>query len=345
MLTDAPVKELVATSNISDYPQLRHCTFVERNDTDKILMVVGQEYFEITEDFGPREQFLEVKRYLDGRHSIEEISRITGVLAEDIQSMVKTFTEMGLMRHEEPVDRLLKNSFLRRVEDSCVMWSRQIGYHRLYRLLERQEARQEVFLGLLIETYHYVKSAPEHIGIALAHCKNPYWKELLTQYLVEEYDHAELILQALENLGCPRQHIIDAHPIIGAMSLIHMLCEIGRKSTLGYLACTQLFEARREEFEVARNEFERICAGYGYDPKAVKPLIDHMRGDVIAAHSNLLAEALRDEQFVEAKEAHYAVNNLHDLKHAFDQFHDQVLQYYADISNYIPRLRVDYFSL
>ena len=57
------------------------------------------------------------------------------------------------------------------------------------------------------------------------------------------------------------------------------------------------------------------------------------------------SDALAGQEFIDAREAHHAVNCMHDLKHAYDQLHDQVLQYYSDISNYIPRLRVDYFSL
>ncbi len=56
-------------------------------------------------------------------------------------------------------------------------------------------------------------------------------------------------------------------------------------------------------------------------------------------------EALRGRACVPAAQAHRAVNNLHDLKHSFDQYHFGIIGYYSDISNYIPRLKVDYFSL
>jgi hypothetical protein len=36
---------------------------------------------------------------------------------------------------------------------------------------------------------------------------------------------------------------------------------------------------------------------------------------------------------------------MHDLKHSFDQYNDNIIVYYSDVSNYIPRLKVDYFSL
>lgn len=327
-----------------EYPRLRHCTFVKRDDNN-MYMIVGQDYFDLTQDFGPIEKFLEVKSYFDGRHSIKEISERTGVSYDDIRAIVETFDELGLMRREEPTDLIPVESFLRKVEDSCVMWKRQIGFHLLYRQLFDGEAHKRVFVGLFQETYHYVKAAPKHISVAIAHCKNDAWERLLNDYFIDECSHSELILKTLENLGVRRERAVDAHPIIGTMSLVNMLCEIGRNSTLAYLACTRLFEATREDAADAENAWKEIAGRYEVDVKALEPFLNHMRGDVVSDHGSLFAQALAGEKYVDAKEAHYAVNCLHDLKHSYDQFHDQVIQYYSDISNYVPRLKVDYFSL
>ncbi len=211
--------------------------------------------------------------------------------------------------------------------------------------LERKEVRKEVFLGFILEVYHYVKSAPKHVSVALNNCKDPHSEAILTEYFVEEYDHSGLILDSLEKLGIQRDRAIEAHPIIGTMSLINMLCEIGRQSTLAYIACTSLFEARKEDFESAKQEMCNIAELYGYKASDVESVIEHMRGDVMAGHNSMLVEALENVEYIDANEAHYAVNCIHDLKHSFDQFHDQIIQYYSDNSNYIPRLKVDYFSL
>lgn len=328
----------------TEYPRLRHCTFVKRDDA-AMYMIVGQDYFDLTQDFGPIEKFLEVKSYFDGRHSIKEISERTGVSYDDIKGIVDTFSELGLMRCEEPVDLIPVDSFLQRVEDSCVMWKRQIGFHGLYRQLYEGTVGKRVFTGVFQETYHYVKAAPKHIAVAIAHCKNSYWEKLLTEYFIDESNHAELILKTLENLGVEPDRAQAAHPIIGTMSLVNMLCEIGRTSTLAYLASTRLFEATREDAVEAQKAWEEIAARYGVEAKAIEPFLDHMRGDVISNHGSLFAQALQEENYIDAKEAHYAVNCLHDLKHSYDQFHDQIIQYYSDISNYVPRLKVDYFSL
>lgn len=308
-------------------------------------MIVGRNYFELKEEEGSREQFLHIKRYFDGRHSVNEISRLTGASEQSIIGIIDAFDEMGLLRQEEPDELIPVGKFIERVKDSCVMWSRQIGYHRLFGLLHEGRVRKEVFIGLVLETYHYVKSASKHISTALAHSSDDRLSKILAEYLTEEYDHDKLILESLKRMGMPEEHVIHAHPIIGTMSLINMLCEIGRQSTLAYFACTTLFESRQEDFDSAKNDLEYIGSLYGYGADVLEPIIQHLRADVSADHINLLEEALEKREFIAAADAHFAVNCLHDLKHSFDQFHDQVIQYYSDISNYIPRLKVDYFSL
>lgn len=328
-----------------EYPRLRHCTFFVPADGSPTLMIVGRNHFELNQEEGDLKTFLNLKRYLDGRHSIEDISRITGVKEEDVRGIVQTFNEHGLLRATGALESIATDVFAKQIDESCAMWAQQIGFHRLFSGLEQQTVRREVFMGLIMETYHYVKSASKHIATAIAHCNDPAFEPILSQYFAEEWNHSGFLLETLENMGVPREQVESAHPIIGTWSLINNMCEIARADTLSYLACTALFEAREDNADLAADSLRRIATAYGYPDGCVEPLISHMRLDVEAGHKGLLEEALEHRGSVTPAEAHRAVNNLHDLKHAYDQFHDQIVLYYSDISNYIPRLKVDYFSL
>jgi pyrroloquinoline quinone (PQQ) biosynthesis protein C len=308
-------------------------------------MIVGRNQYEIGEEVGSLTKLLEIKRYFDGRHSIEEIAGITDVPIHDILRIVITFNRLGLLRKESTNSDIPTGAFIDQVASSCCMWRRQIGFHQLFGKLERVEVRPEVFVGLILETYHYVRAATHHISTAISHCGDPDMRSLLGQYLDQEHDHYELFIDALGRMGLERDQVVAAHPIIGTMSLINILCEIGRQNTLAYIACTSLIEARDEDVEGAKETIQRMAILHGFDKSVVQPLVSHMEGDVQAGHNSMLKKALARASSVNAKDAHCAVNCLHDLKHSFDQFHDQVLMYYSDISNYIPRLTVDYFSL
>ncbi|MGW1073038.1 iron-containing redox enzyme family protein [Streptomyces sp. NPDC002537] len=328
-----------------EYPRLRHCTFKWESDDAPMLMIVGKEYFELTEEFGSREQFLGIKRYFDGRHSIARIVERTGVDEASVRQIAETFDELGLLHRPEPLACVPGPAFVEQIEASCDMWGRQIGFHNLFAGLESGELRGEVFMGMILETYHYVKSAPKHIATAIAHCTDDRLIPLLSRYFTEEYNHAGMLLQSLKKMGLPKEHILDAHPVIGTWSLINNLCEIARQDTLSYIACTTLFEARADDFEEGAESLRKAARTAGYPEACAEPLITHMRIDVEAGHAGLLDEAVDILGDVPADRAHRAVNNLHDLKHSYDQFHDGIVQYYSDIANYIPRIKVDYFHL
>lgn len=328
-----------------DFPRLRHCTFVSRDSTDSILMVVGRKYFELQGLVGTTEKLMELKRYLDGRHSIHEISILTGVPEGDVQSVVDGFDNAGLLRNVVPTESVPSDVFANKIAETCQMWGRQIGYHALFKNLETGAARREVFIGLLIETYHYVSSASRHVSTAIAYSKSPLWSGLLTEYLKDEYNHGHLFARVLTNLGLANEWIATAHPIIGTQSLISLLSDIARRNTLGYIACTSLFEARAEEASSAAASLETLAKTYGFSPEDVRPAIQHMEADVRLQHVSMLKQAFPEVEQIQASLVHEVVNDLHDLKHAFDQYHDQIWQYYSEISNYIPRLKVDYFSL
>ncbi|SEP54553.1 iron-containing redox enzyme family protein [Amycolatopsis saalfeldensis] len=327
-------------------PQLRHCTFFMPKVGGPTLMIVGDQHFEIEQQGADLKTFLNFKRYLDGRHSVAEISQITGLSSGDALEIVTTFAEQGLLREERPeLDRIPVPVFIDQIDKSTGMWAEQIGYHRLWSGLENLDYRKEVFLGLILETYHYINSASRHISTAIAHCTDPQWKHLLSEYLSEEYNHAWMAKESLVNMGVPAEQVEDAHPLIGTWSLVNNLCEIAREDTLGYLACTKLFEARGAESVEGATALQRLAVEYGFPEGCLDPLASHVIEDVKAEHTGLVEEALEGRDFVLADRAHIAVNNLHDLKHSFDQYSENIIYYYSDVANYIPRLKVDYFSL
>lgn len=331
--------------DLSFRPRLRHCTFfVPRNGA--VLMIVGDQHFELEQQGADLKTFLNFKRYLDGRHTIEEISEITGISVQDTLGIVNSFAEQNLLRQEDgSLEKIPTETFLKQIDKSTAMWTEQIGYHRLWPGLENQEYRKEVFLGLVLETYHYIKSASRHISTAIAHCAEPDWRQLLSEYLSEEYDHAWMARDCLVRMGLPLEQVENAHPVIGTWSWINNLCQIAREDTLGYLACTKLFEARGMDTVNGAHTLQRLASAYGYPDDCMQPLVSHVEEDVRAEHTGLLEQALQERDYVPAWQAHRAVNNLHDLKHSYDQYSDGIILYYSDVSNYIPRLKVDYFSL
>lgn len=326
-------------------PRLRHCTMLDGGMGLPLRIIVGEKHYELTEVAGDRDRFLRVKSCLDGRHTIEEIAAKTGETPGDLIELVDQFAEFGLFRAEERVSIVPGDQVHRRLVATLGMWKRQIGFHKLFQLLASGLARKEVLLGLFIETFHTIRLSPQHMACAIACAESHQLRNVLSQYLAEEYDHAPLLLQTCVNLGCKEDDVKHAHPIVATLSLVQMLCDIGRTDTLAYMAALSLIEAQPEDGDEGEQSLITIANVYQIDAQAFAPALSHLQADVMAGHASLLDIALAEVKLVETERLHRIVNMLHDLKHAYDQLHDGILQYYSDVSNYVPRLRVDYFSL
>src|SRR6266568_1001561 len=96
-----------------------------------------------------------------------QTSKVSG---DDTVGIVNTFAGQDLLRVEDDgLEQIPTETFLKQIDKSTAMWTEQIGYHRLWSGLENMDYRKEVFLGLVLETYHYIKSASRHVSTAIAH--------------------------------------------------------------------------------------------------------------------------------------------------------------------------------
>jgi hypothetical protein len=325
-------------------PRLRHCTIIADPDETFVTLVVGRQHFELEQSAGDRPEFFNLKSYFDGRHTIRDISRATDIAEPDVIGVADALAAAGLLQNRHASPTIPVGEFLNVIEDSSIMWRRQIGLHELFAGLEEQLYRKEVFAGLLLETYHYVRLlAPTLLSVAQTWESGPA-RDIVVHYANEEIDHYRAYENALEQCTRVGGFLKDSHPTVGTLSLIRNFESIGRRSSLSLVCCLQLIEARIAEVDAAEDHLARIANKYQMDD-VIRPFLDHMRADVGLEHSSLLQQTLRGVETLPIGAAHEAVNDMHDLKHCFDVFHDSVLKYYGDVSNYIPRPKVDYFAL
>lgn len=325
-------------------PRLRHCTLIDAPETSQTTLVVGRDYFQLERTAGVRDDLLRLKSLLDGRHTIEEICRRTGLGTSNVIDVVGAFSEAGLLQSRTAEEEISAQVFKTRVEESSLMWRRQIGLHRLFGGLSAGSFRREVFIGLLLETYHYVYMLPRTLKAIAGSLDGSPYCDVVLHYAEEEMDHYLSYQPALSEIDVIGPYLKDAHPTVGTLSLIRNFESIGRRSPLSLVCCLQLIEARPSEMANAECHLTEIAEKYGM-ADAVVPYIEHMKADIEFGHSDLLSTALKDISVISVSDAHTAVNDMHDLKHCFDVFHDSVVAYYEDISNYIPRPKVDFFAL
>jgi len=329
---------------MQERPRLRHCTLIDEPASNKTMLVVGTQYFELERSVGQRDDFLRLKSLLDGRHTVGEISHRTGISVADVVGVINEFQTAGLLQTRKSEPTLPASDFLITVEETSLMWRRQIGLHRIFAGLAEGSYPREVFLGLLIETYHYVYLLPRTLQCLAREMKPSKLRDVVAEYALEEIDHHLAYQAALSKISIIGDSLAASHPTVGTLSLVRNFESIGRRSALSLVCCLQLIEARKHEMAGAEENLRAIADKYEL-PDLVNCFINHMRADIDLGHSGLLAEALTGVTTIATNDLHEAVNDMHDIKHCFDAFHESVLGYYRDISNYIPRPTVDYFAL
>jgi hypothetical protein len=327
-----------------DRPRLRHCTMIAEPEQPYITLVVGKKHFRLELLQGGLQSFFHLKSYFDGRHTIRDISKATGVSERDIIEVADAFDSAGLLQLRTNAAEIPVDDFLRSVEDTSIMWRRQIDLHGLFGRLEAGLCRREVFIGLLLETYHYVRLLSPTLLRVAKDWDNSLIRQTVIEYATEEMEHYRAYEAALDAIDRLSGHVASSYPTIGTLSLIRNFESIGMRSGLSLVCCLQLIEARAFEADDAEDHLLRIARKYDLE-KVVEVFIAHMRSDLGLMHANLLTTSLRDISTVAENAAHEAVNDMHDIKHCFDEFHDSIVKYYEDVSNYIPRPQVDYFAL
>lgn len=326
-------------------PRLKHCTFIAQQCGRPTLAVVGGRYFEVELKKGEVDLLFRSRRFFDGAHSVEDAAQKMGISTENVLSLLNEYRQAGFLREPENRLSIPTLEFLERIERVSDSWTAQLGYHKLFQWLEAGRGGSQLFLGLLIETYHYVAAASLHIASAIRHAESDACRHLFSEYLAEEYDHARLLLESLERMGMPSNRIRASIPSPGTQALTNLLIRIGEKSSLEYCAAMSFVEARSQHASGALESVRRMTLNYGFPADSCEPLLSHMTADLELGHQGLLSQMLAGQKQVEKKEADQVVNTLHELKHGFDLFHDQVLSYYTGPSNCIPRTTLDFSSI
>lgn len=327
----------------AERPRLKHCTFVI--DQDRLLATTSDGVFTVDVLDGAVDDFLKLKANLNGLHTIEEIAKITRLQQDNVTEAVSALGASGLLREKSSTEEFISREvFVRKLSRSVRMWKNLTGMHPLFQRMLYGEATRELFAGLVIETYHYVRGTTHHAATALAHCYDEKLRPLILSHLSEESEHELLILSALSRMGLDRQAIIESEPLIGTTSLLNYRKEIGRKSSLAYLATTLFTEEEAGQELMSVDELVRMAKIAGFSKDVVEPIAEHILGDAASNHSTVFFDAIRSSQ-ISQQFACEMVEALHNLRHAFEQYYDGILSYYGTNGHSIPRAKTDWFSL
>lgn len=239
-----------------------------------------------------------------------------------------------------PTGFIPKKTFLKKLKAMRERLEDGAAIQQLNATLSEDCAPFSLLQGCILENYHYVKAAPQHIGVALTHCTDEKHKKILLDFFVEEHNHEQMILETLVKMGFKEKDVIASHPTVGTLALISLQSDMGRHSSLAYLACRSLNEATKESVRNRREVMRHFAVRYGLKKDTFDPLMLHAEEDLEAGHASLIEKALASSEGVTAADADHVFRWMKDMNEVYDLHAYALLDYYAQPRCLVPRPKV-----
>src|SRR5690349_5703723 len=230
---------------------------------------------------------------------LDEISENSAILQKIVCSL--NTAAFGEVLSPEGLEVLLAEQF--------AAASEYVYGHQFWQLV--REGSRPVLHAYLLETRHYLAAAASRMspsigtGIGLTPLTL-----LLSQHLLEEWDHAKFFSEALEHLGCSPALSRSARPIPATLEWIHATRSIAFKSSLSAAVCSGFMEYSSKETEVVRNWHSMLVETGLLPVEANKAIVGHLDTDISFDHSENWKRALHVNGPVTTKQAAELLNDV-----------------------------------
>jgi len=290
--------------------------------------------------------FLEVRSYCTGSHSIDSISKKSGLPPADVVALLKSLEPADIMYIQPSPNEPLTDDHVRDVLiRACRVWSGELRMSYIGNEFSAGHLPKTVLIGWLLEMYHYIKDFPSAIEHGTRGATGRL-RSLIEKYSEQEQGHEIFVLQTLVNLGLSEVEVKASIPLISTRLIGLLMRELFEIEPSAVLMVASIVEAQ-EFVEENIEEFKRsLHKHYGIGLHAFDPYFKHQQIDVDFGHAGLLSSNLDLVRINDREVLDQLVNKIHDLKHAFDLQSLEIKSYFTALhGKYIPRQAVDFASI
>jgi hypothetical protein len=330
---------MLESIDYNKYPKFKHNLWTTPEDDPEItfLTFTGGQYEVPTRE---AKEFMDIRTLCTGHHSLLDISKKSGKTLGKVKEIVDSLIEIG-MQHD-PFTKITKEMKSLLIT-ACGMWAEQLSDTHIFNEFFNKDIPERVFLGFLMETYHYIKAFPKALKVAAQNAPEGELKNFLNDYAQQEMGHESFILDTLVNCGVSAREVEASIPLVSTRTIDLLLKELFTFEPSAVLLVSRIIEAVDVDLKDIETCKQSLIQKYKLTPKALDPFFKHVEIDMELGHGEFLEKKNHlihlDERF------HDIVNKLHDLKHAFDLQKLEILDYYNHPGNYFPRQYVDFFAL
>ena len=212
------------------------------------------------------------------------------------------FDREEISRHPDFVERLAESLTIRwwltadefetLISEQYAAASEYIYSHPIWEAIRKGSVT--AVRSYLLETRHYLAAAASRMSPSVqGGFRSAPVALLLSQHLVEEWDHAKFFSAALEEMGCLAPLTNAARPLPATLEWIHVTRAIAASSGLSAAACSGLLEYSSTETAAVR-AWHAMLSDTGLLPrKASESIREHVETDIGFGHSQNWKKALR----------------------------------------------------
>ena len=326
------------------FPRLRENVWHINPERETALLITSQTSYEVP--VMPALQFLKMRSYCTGHHSVDDIASRSGLSVDDVNALLGSLRPAGVVYFSSDTQDTIPHPVVRdTLVRACRIWASELRISYIGNEFSAGDLPKSVLIGWLLEMYHYIRDFPSAIQHA-ADGADGRLKEVLTRYAAEERGHEGFVLDTLVRLGLSRAEVTTSIPLLSTRLIGFLMRELFELAPCSALMVAAVIEA--QEFDGDRiDDFKRsLHEHYAIDPQAFDPYFKHQQIDVGLGHAELLGSHLDLVDIDDRRTLDQVVNKIHDLKHAFDLQGIEIKTYFTALTGkYFPRQPVNFESI
>lgn len=273
-------------------PILHWTAHVTRED-DAVIVEAEDQDFDLRFETRAPERVHALLSLFDGWRSLPDAAARAGVPEDVARACADQLVESGLAvaardaasQYVAPAEFA---ALCRRIYPGL---KQKLFGHALWKGLTSGEASHAVFMGWLIENYHFIHGVNDRLALAASACNVAELRHYFVKHYVEEWDHYQFFIEALQLLGVSAAEVRATRPLPGTIAALNHMRRCARRDPLEYAACSGFLESTGEDRKGALDFFERLRANYCKEqPKAIDHLIAHLHLDEAYQHNTVLED-------------------------------------------------------
>jgi hypothetical protein len=328
------VAEIVGERVSAERPRLKDGLVVEYTAVG-VEMREGQQGIAIAvppEDQPETQQLLRCLQA--GGFSRQDLAEACPTLEGQIVPLLDAFEAKGWLM-TAPGDRPLSGrQFSRELSRFLARLKQQFPPSRMAEQMMAGSITRSQLVGYVLESYHVTHLCPRLLAPALCQFESAPTQALLQDFFTSELKHDQLVENSLKSVGITSAQIHTMQPLPMTFAVCSTLGVLARRHPLSFKSALVLFE---EDDKAFHQLFKQCCENLGLPAAFYKPILLHAHINEDGEHEQITEMLLDEVAYISIEEQQLVKQNLTTLLTSMVLRTHEIMDYYGDPSNRVPR--------